>query len=117
MAFDRCRLGWFEARSRKPTSKGLSFIFHSAAYRPQPKAAARKWSGFDLESQDLQPDDQVNHRDDQRGSHERFRQSAWRVNYGRDQHVRPGDLQGASERLLPRWGVRPLPVTAGVLLK
>src|SRR3954454_4825812 len=24
MAFDRCRLGWFEACSRKPTSKGLS---------------------------------------------------------------------------------------------
>src|SRR3954453_23209917 len=30
MAFDRCRLGWFEACSRKPTSKGLSFIFHTA---------------------------------------------------------------------------------------
>ena len=70
-----------------------------------------------MESQDLQPDDPVNHSDDQRGSHERFRRSAWQVNYGRDQHVRPGDLQGASERLLPRWGVRPLPVTAGVLLK
>src|SRR3954447_2574165 len=23
MAFERCRLGWFEACSRKPTSKGL----------------------------------------------------------------------------------------------
>src|SRR3954469_24404109 len=36
MAFDRCRLGWFEARSRKPTSKGLSFIFHTA---PQTRRA------------------------------------------------------------------------------
>src|SRR3954463_716024 len=91
----------------------LILSLHNAAYRPPPKAAARKWSGFDLGSQDLQPDNQVNHSDDQRGSHERFRRSAWRVNHGCDQHVRPGDLQGASQRLLSRWGVRPLPVTAG----
>jgi len=48
--------------NRLPDLLGFALI-HSAAYRPQPKAAARKWSGFDLESQDLQPDDPVNHRD------------------------------------------------------
>src|ERR671916_1619301 len=36
---------------------------HSAACGPQPKAAIRRWSGFDLESQDLHPDDRVNHSD------------------------------------------------------
>jgi hypothetical protein len=35
----------------------------SAAYRPRPKAAIPRWSGFDLESQDLQPDNPVNHSD------------------------------------------------------
>src|SRR3954462_8711046 len=46
-------------------SGSLSFVslIHSAACRPQPKAAIPRWSGFDLESQDLQPDDQVNHSD------------------------------------------------------
>src|SRR4051794_38447200 len=38
-------------------------LFHSAAYRPQPKGAIPRWSGFDLESRDLQPDDPVNHSD------------------------------------------------------
>src|SRR4051794_11476632 len=37
--------------------------FHSAACGPQPKAAIPRWSGFDLESQDLHPDDRVNHSD------------------------------------------------------
>src|SRR3954447_23927243 len=41
----------------------LAFAFHSAACGPQPKAAVPRWSGFDLESQDLQPDDPVNHSD------------------------------------------------------
>src|SRR3954463_9779824 len=36
---------------------------HGAAAGPQPKATVPRWSGFDLESQDLHPDDQVNHRD------------------------------------------------------
>src|SRR3954453_274958 len=40
-----------------------SRVLHSAAYRPQPKAVAPRWFGFDLESQDLQADDQVNHSD------------------------------------------------------
>jgi hypothetical protein len=36
---------------------------HSAACRPQPKAAIPRQSRFDLESWDLQPDDRVNHSD------------------------------------------------------
>src|SRR4051794_2360719 len=36
---------------------------HSAVCRPQPKAAIQMWVGFDLESRDLHPDDQVNHSD------------------------------------------------------
>ena len=51
----------------RPAAEPLDRPNHSAAYRPQPKAAIPRWSGFDLESRDLQPDDQVNHRDDQPG--------------------------------------------------
>ena len=47
-------------------------IPHSAAIWPQPKVATPRRSGFDLRRQDLQPDEQVNHRDGQRDSHEEF---------------------------------------------
>src|SRR4051794_33144608 len=58
-SFCNASYAYYPIMSKASTSTQL----HSAAYRPQPKAAARKWSGFDLESQDLQPDDQVNHSD------------------------------------------------------
>src|SRR4051794_24596555 len=80
---------------------------HSAACGPQPKAAIPRWSGFDLESRDLHPDDPVNHRDGaaMNGFVDLHGESVTGVIETFDRVIFKGHLN--------RWGVRPLPVPAG----
>src|SRR5512134_2200739 len=69
----------FKPLSPPETSAGMSIPgeeLHSAAVWPQPMVATPWRSGFDLRRQDLQPDEQVNHRDGQQGSHEEFPRTA-----------------------------------------